>query len=380
MKVDIAIPNLEVSGTLKYVAGLASGFKALGHQVRLLYTGEGPDWQLLDSALGPISRERYAGTASQTLSRWFETPVIRIFADGTFVPHQSVNIIGSLLRGRRARWLMSDSDLVIYSNFWAYPPANLLHEGGPKEVLIFHEGIESSFLPWILRRPLQAYVREVARNVDLSIAITSMIARRLSNQGIVATPIYHGFWADYANGPKERLVIADTRWTRDRQPRRLVRVAQQVLGAKFVIVGRFPDPSVRDSVVRDIEAVGLKDRVQVAGPLTEEELLALYARAMFMIRWAIPGTEAGFPYSLVQAVSAGLIPILSSGLGGAEHLAQEISSDLVVRSDVDFAHILNRLFNDEHYYAEMREGVLAWRNRRPWAIVAKEILEALPYK
>lgn len=377
MKVDIAIPNLEVSGTLKYVAGLASGFKALGHQVRLLHTGEGPNWQLLDSTLGSVSRERYAGIASQTLSRWFETPIIRIFADGTFVPHQSVNIIGSLLRGRKARWLMSDSDLVIYSNFWAYPPANLLHDGGPKEVLIFHEGIESSFLPWVLRRPLQAYIREVARNVDLSIAITSMLARRLSSQGIVATPIYDGFWADNANGPKERLVIADSRWVKERQPRRLVRIAQQVPGANFVMVGRFSDPSVRDGVVRDVQAAGLNGRVQVAGPLREEELLSLYARAMFMIRWAIPGTESGFPYSLVQAISAGSIPIISSGLGGAEYLTQEVSCDLVARSDSEFSQVLNRLMNDERYYVKMRERVLAWRNRRPWTIVAKEILEGL---
>ena len=375
MKVDIAIPNLEVSGTLKYVAGLASGFKALGHQVRLLYAGEGPDWQLLDSILGSISRERYAGTASQTLSRWFETPIIRIFADGTFVPDQSVNIIGSLLRGRRARWLMSNSDLVIYSNFWAYPPDNLLHEGGPREVLIFHEGIESSFLPWMLRRPLQAYIRKIARRVDLSMAITSVTARRLNSQGVATIPIYDGFWTNYVSEPKERLVIADSRWTKDRQPRRLVRIAQQVPRAKFVMVGRFPNPSVRDGVVHDIEAAGLNDRVHIAGPLTERELLALYARAMLMIRWAMPGTEIGFTYSLVQAISAGSIPILSSGLGGAEHLAQEVSHDLVARSDSEFAQILNRLINDERYYSEMLERVLAWRNRRPWTVVAREVLD-----
>jgi glycosyltransferase involved in cell wall biosynthesis len=377
MKVDIAVPNLEVSGTLKYLAGIASGFTALGHDVRLLFTGEGPNRQTVDSILGSIPRQRYAGTTSHTFSRWVETPVIRLFAEGTFAPDQSVNALGSLLSARRFQRLIAGSDLIIYANLFAYPPARLLQEGGPAEVLLFHEGIEASFLPWVIRRPIQAYVRAIARSVDLPMAITGAIARILRSQGVAATPIYNGFQKGLAAGPKEPLIVADSRWTKEREPLRLVRIAQQVPEARFVMVGRFPDPTLRDRVVHELAVARLGERVQIMGPLREEELLDLYAHARCMIRW---GTENGFTFSLVQAVSTGSVPVLSSGLGGAEPLAREVSPDLVAQSDSDFARILRRLLTDERYYHEMREKVVAWRDRRPWATVAREILEALPHR
>jgi glycosyltransferase involved in cell wall biosynthesis len=379
LKVDIAVPNLEVSGTLKYLAGIALGFTALGHDVRLLFTGEGPNRQLVDSILGSTPRQRYAGTASHTLSRWLETPVIRLFAEGTFASKQSVNALGSFLSAGRFRRLIAGSDLVIYANFWAYPPAHLLQDGGPLEVLLFHEGIEASFLPWALRRPLQAYVRAIARSVNLPMATAGPVARILRSQGVAATPIYPGFQMGLAEGPKQPLIVADSRWVKEREPLRFVRIAQQVPEARFVMVGRFPDPTLRDRVVHELAVARLGERVQIMGSLREEELLDLYAHAKCVIRWAASGTENGFTFSLVSAVSAGSIPLLSSGLGGAEHLSQEVSQDLVPRSDSDFARILRRLLTDERYYLEMREKVVAWRDRRSWATVAREILEALPH-
>lgn len=56
MEVDFIVPNLEVSGTVKYLGGLASGFIELGYQIRLLYAGIRPNFSLIDL---PCSRFKW---------------------------------------------------------------------------------------------------------------------------------------------------------------------------------------------------------------------------------------------------------------------------------------------------------------------------------
>lgn len=374
MKVDIVFPNLEISGTLKYLGGLASGFEQLGHRVRFLFTGEGPNHQLVESALGQVAKQRLASNMSHTISRWLETPVIKLFARGTFAPDQSVNILGPILSSQAFGRTVSDSDLVIYGNFWAYPAPRILQTKGPAEVLIFHEGIESSFLPYGLRQFLQTYVAIIARHVDFRMAITRPMASLLSRQGIEATPIVNGFWQRPWDEPKEPTILLDSRWTVDRDPARVIRIAHGVPSAKFLMIGRFPDLTVRSHLIKRISVENLQDRVHVLDPVPEEALLGLYSRAMCMVRW---GKENGFSFSLVQAVSAGSVPVLSSTVGGSVHLSEEVSPELVAQTDDDFVRILGRLLTDKEYYHKIQSKVVAWRERRPWAAVASDIISAL---
>lgn len=79
--------------------------------------------------------------------------------------------------------------------------------------------------------------------------------------------------------------------------------------------------------------------------------------------------EDGFPFSLVQAVSYGCVPVLSRELGRANYFAREVSPDLAVYGAEGFTHAIARLLNEPEFYREMRDRVDAWRHSRPRTIV-----------
>jgi len=166
------------------------------------------------------------------------------------------------------------------------------------------------------------------------LAITSMIADHLQTQGIDSTPIYDGFSYGGTTLPsKEDLVLADSRWVKEREPLRIVTIAERLPNARIIMIGRIPDPKLKDELRRQLESRGLIDRVQLSPPLREEEITDLYLRARVVLRWVRPGMEDGFTWSLVNAVSAGCVPVMSDGIGGSRHLAGEVSPDLVQSSD-----------------------------------------------
>lgn len=378
MQIDIVHPNLEVSGTIKYLGGLASGFTALGHQVRLLYTGTRTNYALIESSLEGVRRERYSGAFSLRLSTAvIGTPLLRLFAAGIFAPDQSVNVVGNSIAGNRLARLTKETELIIFSNLLAYPPTWLLRQPTGRDVLIFHEGIGADFLPRGLRGPVRRYSRAVARRVRLCVAITQPMEERLRSQGVHARVFCNGFFPNVSiPAQKESIVLVDSRWVWQRDPQRILEIARLVPAARFIMVGRFPDEAVRARLLEEIRARRLQNRIEVLGPIDEGKLVELYRSARIALRWAIPGTEDGFPFSLVLAVSAGCVPVLSAGLGAAHHLAEEVSPELVGSDDLELGDVVGRLLSDESYFRTMQSKVLAWRDRRPWRVVASEILRS----
>lgn len=373
LKVDIVVANIEVSGTLKYVGFLAMGFSALGHAVRILYSGVGPNSKLIGPVLGSTPLVRWAGVSSHDLSRaLLGAPILKLFTD--FRPDQSVNLIGNLLGANRFREVTLDADLILYANVFAFPPLRLLQEHAHREILIFHESIESTNLPFPLRVAFQAYCRRVATYVDRSVAITDRTASILESEGIHVMSIPNGFLTGFPSGAKERLVLADSRWGLGRDPFRIVEIAKGVPGANFVVVGGFQDPSARKALQTSLEASHLEDRVKITGPIHESDLQDLYSRAMIVLRW---GNDRGFTLALVYAVSMGCIPVFSKSIGGSDYLAKEVSDSLVFTNDGEATHLINRILSNYEFYHEMRRLVMSWRDGRTWAMVAQEFIDSL---
>ena len=372
MKLTIVHSNLEVSGTFKYIVMVARGFRQLGWDVQLIYSGENVNAPLVRFVLGSIPAARLAGRFSEELSRAVASVPIRLFASHLFTPDQSPNFVGMFSGRRRFLRLVSDSDLVIYSNPFAFPPWLLLRQNRPRSILLFHEGIDTAFLPRLLRVPLQAYLRQVSRSVTGSVSLTLATAKRLAQRRVQAWPIYHGFeQPPPSSTEREDLVLADSRWNAGRDPSFVVELATRVPTARFVLCGKIGSEALRAKLRSKMADASVADRVQVKERFDEAELAQLYRRAKIAVRWG--EQEDGFPFSLVQAVSYGCVPILSRELGGAYYLAREVSPDLAVDGADGFARAIARLLNEPEFYQEMRDRVDTWRRRRPWTTVCSEL-------
>jgi len=92
----------------------------------------------------------------------------------------------------------------------------------------------------------------------------------------------------------------------------LVRAAQLVPGADFVIAG---DGPLRQSIRREVDRLGLGDRVRLPGAISDDELRALLQRATL---FCLPSVDRGeaFGMSQLEAMRYGL-PIVATAIPGS---------------------------------------------------------------
>ena len=90
----------------------------------------------------------------------------------------------------------------------------------------------------------------------------------------------------------------------------IVDIAEQLSGARFVLVGDGP-PESRAEFARRISARGLGDRLVIHDPVTHREVLAMLAASDVFL---FPSTTEGFPISVAEAMAVGL-PVVASTVG-----------------------------------------------------------------
>jgi glycosyltransferase involved in cell wall biosynthesis len=85
--------------------------------------------------------------------------------------------------------------------------------------------------------------------------------------------------------------------------------APRLPGAKWILVGGGKE---EDRLRGLVSQYGLNDRVEMTGWKERDEMFAYYARAHVLV---LPSYGEGFPYAIIEAMSAGL-PIITTPVGG----------------------------------------------------------------
>lgn len=100
----------------------------------------------------------------------------------------------------------------------------------------------------------------------------------------------------------------------DRLPSIAESVCRRVPHAQFVIVG---DGPLHDSLRRDIDALGIRSRVTLVGPVPNREVARVYGQADVFV---LPALAEGMPRVLLECMAAGL-PFVATAVGGVPDLA-----------------------------------------------------------
>jgi glycosyltransferase involved in cell wall biosynthesis len=113
-------------------------------------------------------------------------------------------------------------------------------------------------------------------------------------------------------------------------------------------------------VVRDrIAAHGLHDRIELPGPMGQEELLREYRRAgvLCMPCRVLENDRDGIPNVLVEAMAAGA-PVVATGVSGIPELVDHEVNGLLVEPDDPkaLADALVRLHEDRELAARMADA------------------------
>jgi glycosyltransferase involved in cell wall biosynthesis len=112
---------------------------------------------------------------------------------------------------------------------------------------------------------------------------------------------------------------------------------------------------LRQELQKQIEALGLSDRVDFLGQLAHLELLDLYAQGKIAIV-VLPSLHEGIPVSLIEAMAYG-VPVISTVVGGTPELLEGGAGLLVPPKDpVALADAIERLVKDSGLRKQLGEA------------------------
>lgn len=182
-----------------------------------------------------------------------------------------------------------------------------------------------------------------AANAAFCVGVTEPLLEQL--RGVYAGPLHRipmGVDVDRFSGkvpthPKNGALLAVTvaRLTWTKGHRFFLQAMQQVVGEgfdiRYQIVG---SGSHREEIENEIAALGLKDRVDLLGQLSEDEVLTLLQHADLLALTSVGKGEAA-PVAVMEAMACGL-PVICSRIGGTSAMIEDGSDGfLVEQGNVD---------------------------------------------
>ena len=266
------------------------------------------------------------------------------------------------------------------------------------------------YTPLYVRRPLLAFAHHLfaqtifletalplALYVYLSEALIGLIYRRARfivvsestkmdfvrrgiperNIRVVYNAVDHGRYSPLASRRSDRPLIAYIG-----RIKRYKRV-EHLLRASKVVFARVPDARLEiagsgdhlDSLVSMARKLGIADRVNFRGFVSEEEKIDLLRRAHVVVN---PSSKEGWGVTVIEANACGT-PVIASDVPGLRDAVRHGQTGLLVPygDTAGFAASISDVLKDDQMRSRLSEGALAWAGKFNWDDSAEAILEAI---
>ena len=267
------------------------------------------------------------------------------------------------------------ADLIICHDQWAGIAGYFSKRkyGIPYRVFL-HEQIRDFEIP-ILGMAAEVAERLVIMNANRVFAITEKVAATArTHYPAPITTNWPGMdrlrWESFEN--KERSLIACAFWDIGRRPTAYLPIISAIDGFHLYFVGNWRIPSLREEMIREIAREGLTGRVSIVTHLTEGELMNMYDRVMFSLRFGFG--EYGLGTATVESIQKGVPLIVNSDLG-ASRLVSTHRCGLVV-DKIEPSQILEfiRASSNSQEYDRLRQGLATLTGKYTWASHARELV------
>jgi glycosyltransferase involved in cell wall biosynthesis len=351
--------NPQAGGAEEHLHEIFGRLVARGHEVTLLASG----WA------GASGRDRVDGME-----------VHRVGSRYTFSAVAPRYYRRSLARERFDLVVEALNKVPLFSPLWSGRPGVLLvhHLFG---ITAFREAsVPVASMTWLLERPLAPVYRGLPAEAISRSTADDLVRRGLRREDIRV--IYPGVDLDFFTpGPgaerrPEPTFLYLGRLKRykaiDATVLALRRLADEGIPARLVIAGRGEWEGALRALVRRL---GLEERVDFAGFVTEEE-----KRALFRQVWAnvFPSPKEGWGITNLEAAACATPTIASDSPGLRESVRDGVSGLLVPHADVGaLAAAMRRLATDRSVVEELGRGALDFASSFTWRRATDETEEHL---
>jgi glycosyltransferase involved in cell wall biosynthesis len=169
-------------------------------------------------------------------------------------------------------------------------------------------------------------------------------------------------------------LVTVTAWKEGKRLEDLLRVIAELDQGDLKVVGRWIHEDYRQTINQLIATIGLTDRVEITGEVTESELDELYGAARAVV---IASEEQGFGLAALEGAATGCPFIMPDVCGAAGFFEDGVDGMLFPLGDsARLRECLSRMLSDERLAYRMghhgRELVI---NRYTWANHVRSLLE-----
>ena len=247
-----------------------------------------------------------------------------------------------------------DADLVIATNFPSYYARHprkvvwlFLHHRGAydgADAAWSDIGVDDDSLE--TQRLLSDWDVRALEEAEHIFTTSARVAHRLAlYNGLAAEPLYHPppLHDRLHTGPLGDYVFCPTRLEHNKRPQVVVEgLAQTTSGARAVLAGR---GSLGDELVRRAKDLGVDDRLDLPGFVSDEELVALYAGCRAVVYAPF---DEDYGYVTLQAFYAAKPVITASDSGGVLEWVDDGVTGLVTDGSPEaIADAIDRLAADD---------------------------------
>jgi glycosyltransferase involved in cell wall biosynthesis len=345
VKIAIIVRVLWPGGVQRIAFAETNGLLKLGHKVdlifirdtgRLHYPGDVPSRVLFDSSI----RNRILG---------------RIFKRITHIysPQRGDDATIDIDLIRKAeKSLKGNYDIIYYfDEISAFFSRRNKKKYGHKVIVLIHEVYldEGPFLQRFLQR-------RAIKSADLVLTNTKYNLEKIKYHGY--DNVYELYPGLYINDEvpnfdsRTNIAISVTMWDFGRNPETLIEIASKLRTGKIIICGDWTDYNYMNKMRNIIKQMDLDEKIEITGPIDEEEMLNYYKDAKVALRFGY--NEKGPGMGSLEALCWGIPLIINEGIGSREIIENNKSGFIVDESDPNMvANLIESLFKNKFLWEKI---------------------------
>jgi glycosyltransferase involved in cell wall biosynthesis len=179
---------------------------------------------------------------------------------------------------------------------------------------------------------------------------------------VLHPPVDVEYFKSVANNKKrEKIIVTLSRFAPEKNLEKILDVANLMRDYKFVLIGSTANYSKRLLSILEEKKRKLKlDNIDIKKNVSREEVKEILGKAKYYLH---PPFAEHFGIAIVEAMSAGLIPIVYEDGGGWTDIVSNISSYLGYTDISKVPNIIRKIDEDQNLYEALREKSLEASSR-----------------
>ena len=370
MKIIIVVRILWTAGAQKIAIEEAKELLSMGHDVELIFL-RGKKLPEYDELLNEIKYTTISETGNSLFSPLYE------YITNKFSPYRGkesrvdYNLIRKFpkyIENKNVEYIICHDQLAALGGYYSFK------RFGIKYSVFIHEKIgppNDSILSQLWNR----YEKKILKNATSVFAITKKVAKTVEDiQHVKVAANYPGMDINKITefNKKENALIAVSLWDYGRKPELYLDVIEKIPGFVLYFVGNFRTKEVEEKFSEELLKRKLENKVIMRQGIKESELIELYQKSKFVIRFGFG--EYGLGTSAIEAIQNCDPLIINSDLGTAE-LVSKYSCGVVLE-EIKAKDIIKFIDenNNEKSYNELQANIVKLSKDYSWIKHAERLL------